>query len=87
MKFPKLRLPEFEKALAASYVPEPVRPAKKVKGSPDARRIIAALLRAIEAKERLLSCHRTGRSPSETLWKDLEKAKKAVAQAREFLDE
>lgn len=51
-----------------------------------ARRIILALLRAIEAKDALLVCHRLGRHPSNKLFDNLQKVEKAVKQAKEFLE-
>jgi hypothetical protein len=49
------------------------------------KNVVAALLRAIEAKDKLLACYRLNGRPSESLFKALDKADQAVSEARAWL--
>ena len=53
---------------------------------PHPKNVVAALLRAIEAKDKLLVCYRLNGRPSESLFKALDKADQAVIEAKGWLE-
>lgn len=53
---------------------------------PHPKNVVAALLRAIEAKDKLLVCYRLNGRPSESLFKALDKADRSVVEAKAWLE-
>lgn len=53
---------------------------------PHPKNVVAALLRAIEAKDKLLVCYRLNARPSESLFRALDKADRAIVEAKAWLE-